>query len=175
MNLVTGAPRSGTAWITKVLQHHGLHVKHEKISAHGTVNWQSAPYADNYVRRVAIVRHPLLCVASLLTISDASRDYLARHTGIEYRATEEWYGDVWAAWYEKFIIGKMPIFQLEALVKGHAPLWSTLLAKLGSKHPVDEAFIKSLPPQNTRVHKPILHCPRKAYEVGVLLGYDYEL
>jgi hypothetical protein len=48
MLLITGHPRSGTAYMAKLFRANGYRIGHEKLGKDGTSNWQQAAKADFY-------------------------------------------------------------------------------------------------------------------------------
>lgn len=48
MILITGHPRSGTAYMAQLYQRNGYDIGHEKLGNDGTSNWQQAAPADFY-------------------------------------------------------------------------------------------------------------------------------
>lgn len=48
MILITGHPRSGTAYMAQLYQRNGYDIGHEVLGKDGTSNWQQAAFADFY-------------------------------------------------------------------------------------------------------------------------------
>ncbi len=98
MELVTGCPRSGTAYYSAYLCSMGLDMPHERTGADGSVSWMYAvrsPFVpwghrdecrDNFKfeRIVHLIRHPLQCIPSLTTMAVQSWDWIGAELGKRY-------------------------------------------------------------------------------------------
>lgn len=94
--LITGCGRSGTKYITRVLQKAGLDVEHEGYGKDGSVSfilafepdWYPCYHdEDNVIKEFDVVlhqvRHPLKVIKSFMTVaSDATWDYVYHHIPI---------------------------------------------------------------------------------------------
>jgi len=109
--LITGCGRSGTKYITKVLELSGLDVKHEGFGKDGSVSWPLAVNADEYpeyheevfkLPKFDVVlhqtRHPLKTIKSFMVVaSPSSWNFVYNHTPITEdmslldRAVRYWY------------------------------------------------------------------------------------
>ena len=66
--LISAAPRSGTRYITYVLQDLGIKMKHEEVDKDGLVSWQHitpSPFSVEPRMVMHIVREPLKTIASM--------------------------------------------------------------------------------------------------------------
>jgi hypothetical protein len=101
--LVTGCPRSGTAYTAGLLQAHGLDIPHERVGRDGTVSWMFAVDAPGIMghkgqRRgdyewkqvVHLVRHPVKCIASLTTIKPSSWVWIAKQCWPVAACDDKW-------------------------------------------------------------------------------------
>ena len=83
--LVTGCGRSGTLYMTNVLQAMGLNVGHETDGPDGTVDWHAAAWPEertaHYDVKLHLVRHPLDVFASLKDIKSTSWRYIESFAG----------------------------------------------------------------------------------------------
>lgn len=104
--LVTGHPRSGTTYMAKLLQAHGLKVGHEHMRSDGISSWmmaidtpEKAPFGDGSRLRdyefdtiIHVVRDPLKVLASSIqTESKASLEYRKAFASVpeDYNVYEE--------------------------------------------------------------------------------------
>lgn len=98
MILVTGCPRSGTVYYASWLRSLGYDFKHEGVGETGCVSWMFAVDDDAYpykheTRRsdhefdeiVHLVRNPIDCIASLITMGPKAWMFIDRHVGIDDR------------------------------------------------------------------------------------------
>lgn len=99
--LVTGCGRSGTAYMARVLQAHGLDIGHEQAGADGTVDWHAAAKLDEFTGCIVVhqVRHPLHVIASITTASPRSWRFIARHIRLTRNATRlQHAAEYWLYW-----------------------------------------------------------------------------
>jgi hypothetical protein len=79
--LVTGCGRSGTHFITSLMQAHGIRVNHECYGPDGTVNWRHAAVGRSkpgFENVFHIYRHPLRTINSFCTAGDGSWRFIGR-------------------------------------------------------------------------------------------------
>lgn len=81
MITIIGCPRSGTMFISKLFQEHGIDVGHEKMGKDGIAWWYLAVHRNLKGRIVHQVRHPLAVIGSMTTLLPASWDYIGVHVG----------------------------------------------------------------------------------------------
>ena len=162
MILVTGCCRSGTKYMSRVLRQAGLDIGHEWAGRDGAVAAEWAIKTDRYSTWYAgerpdfdvivhQVREPLATIGSVLTISEESWRFIARHTLVTLempileRAARYWVQ--WNQLVEKKAQFTYRIENLEAVW----PKFQELLS-VGSY----EAAISGIPTNtNTRSHKDI--------------------
>jgi hypothetical protein len=89
--LVTGCARSGTVYITKVMQQCGIDIHHEYIGKHGVCSWlmavddETAPYGPGsagirFQHVLHQVRDPIKTISSVYTTeNDKSWKYVIKH------------------------------------------------------------------------------------------------
>lgn len=131
--LVMASPRSGTRSVAELLRGSGLRVGHEKMLRDGTVSSLFAvddflypgahahdrPSKHRFDEVVQLVRHPLLCIASLASMN---RPHFWHWTQVHTKRSYEADGPLlyaahfWAIWNEK-IRAQMPqsVWKLELL------------------------------------------------------------
>lgn len=91
--LITGCGRSGTKYISTVLRHIGLDIRHEKMGRDGLSSWLFAVKTDqipwgpptshfSFNRVFHLVRHPLSAIPSIMTLRREAWEYIARHISI---------------------------------------------------------------------------------------------
>ncbi len=99
--LITGAPRSGTGYMAKLMQAFGYDIGHEVIRPHGISSWLWAadapivPYGTPRNRThagytIQVVRHPWLVISSLVSTSlpsPAIEEYVSRFSYLPYGST----------------------------------------------------------------------------------------
>jgi hypothetical protein len=151
MILVTGCPRSGTAYYAGYLRSRGLDVQHEKLGKDGTSDWRLAPRirVGGWSEIIHLVRHPLDCIASLMTIKEPSWKILCRGTGIEFDEASPVLGArIWLGWnalissYDKRIrIEDVPIINVARNERSHPSVsweqlgaWSIDVSGLATKY-----------------------------------------
>jgi hypothetical protein len=92
MLLITGHPRSGTAYIAKLFRANGYRIGHEKLGKDGTSNWQQAAKADFYEwgeriptkgniewsEIIYVMRNPIDLVNSVAFTEQASQEFRRR-------------------------------------------------------------------------------------------------
>lgn len=87
--LITGCGRSGTKYITHVLNNLGIYVQHEKRGRDGTVDWHQAKNLGKIEHRYDVilhqVRHPLKVISSCQTISNRSWNIIGKEIPIRDR------------------------------------------------------------------------------------------
>lgn len=103
--IITGAPRSGTKYVSQVLSQYDLKVSHEtwKNDLDVFVDWHEVPVCRRGFDYVHLVREPLRCISSMQTISIHSRDYFKRYcpSALPYRAdTLSFLCECWLCWTE---------------------------------------------------------------------------
>lgn len=89
--LITGCARSGTAYISQILQECGLKIGHEKTQKDGVSSWymcintKHVPWAVDSRRRLQFahifhqIRHPLKVISSVQTEGRPSWKYIIKH------------------------------------------------------------------------------------------------
>ena len=85
--LITGAPRSGTYFTTRLLFNLGLDIKHEKIDTHGTVSSVHLLSPSGFTKVAHQIRDPLKSISSLHKI-----DWLGQELWIESKNDENFSG-----------------------------------------------------------------------------------
>ncbi|MBI2891285.1 MAG: hypothetical protein HYY13_10940 [Nitrospirae bacterium] len=111
MLLVIGHPRSGTEYVSKVLQGLGLDVRHEEVGRDGIVSWVwavpnlFAPWAaaagvrpplERFDRIWHVVRHPLHVIASSMTEPEISWFMRACHVPEMIAARDKLEAGAWS-------------------------------------------------------------------------------
>lgn len=148
--LITGCGRSGTKYITFLLQRLDLDVGHEKLGRDGVASWYMAVDADSVPfgparREVTFeyvyhqVRHPLSVIASATTFKDVSWQFICAHQPIGLdeplllRCAKYWY--YWNLEAEKIAQSRYRVEDLHASIEA-------LCERLGRK--ADRARIESV-------------------------------
>ena len=72
--LITGAPRSGSYFTTRLLYNLGLDIKHEKTDTHGTVSSLHLINPTGFTKVVHQIREPLKTICSLHKIDWLSKE-----------------------------------------------------------------------------------------------------
>jgi len=85
--LITGAPRSGTYFTTRLLFNLGLDVRHEEIHTNGTVSSLHLLNPSGFTKVVHQIRDPLKSISSLHKI-----DWLAQELWLESMVNENFSG-----------------------------------------------------------------------------------
>jgi hypothetical protein len=85
--LITGAPRSGTYFTTRLLFNLGLDVRHEEIDTNGTVSSLHLLNPSGFTKVVHQIREPLKSISSLHKI-----DWLAQELWLESLTNENFSG-----------------------------------------------------------------------------------
>jgi hypothetical protein len=140
MVLVLSAPRSGSRYITKVLQRAGMQVAHENIGKDGAVN----PTYFSYVKAPVVlhqVRHPFKAIASLVGLHERGRERFAVMHGFhanEFK-TLEGAAFLWAR-HNRWCEGHDPCMRYR--VEDVDSAWTEIAGRLGMP---DEPFPKSVP------------------------------
>lgn len=128
MFLITGCGRSGTVYISKVLNQAGLDVGHEKLGRDGAVSplWLvsdrrypayhqqgSRPEFDIILHQV---RHPLGAIASLTTTAPKSWKWLLKHVPIDPRShVLQMSAEFWLHWNIKAEDAAVYTYRIENL------------------------------------------------------------
>lgn len=92
--LITGCGRSGTRYVSYLLDLLGLDVGHEKMGRDGTASWYMVvpshsppfgPASTEYMFRTVLhqVRHPLAVIPSTLSFKERSWDYICENLGLD--------------------------------------------------------------------------------------------
>ena len=85
--LITGAPRSGTYFTTRLLFNLGLDVRHEKLDTHGTVSSVHLLETSGFTKVAHQIREPLKAISSLHKI-----DWLAQELWLDQKSDENFTG-----------------------------------------------------------------------------------
>tara|TARA_R110000744_G_scaffold57792_3_gene121074 strand:+ start:10 stop:729 length:720 start_codon:yes stop_codon:yes gene_type:complete len=85
--LITGAPRSGTYFTTRLLYNLGLNIKHEKTDTHGTVSCLHLINPTGFTKIVHQVREPLKSICSLHKV-----DWLSKQLWLDQKDDENFSG-----------------------------------------------------------------------------------
>tara|TARA_R110001583_G_scaffold26876_4_gene96575 strand:- start:1228 stop:1947 length:720 start_codon:yes stop_codon:yes gene_type:complete len=85
--LITGAPRSGSYFTTRILFNLGLDIKHEKIDTNGTVSSVHLLNPSGFTKVAHQIRNPLKSISSLHKI-----DWLAQELWLESKNDENFSG-----------------------------------------------------------------------------------
>jgi len=136
--LVTGFPRSGTAFVSALLRASGFDAPHEAVGKDGAVSWLHAATgrvswageikAREFGPAVHLVRDPLKVIASATTLREESFEYIEKHLGapdgggLLRRIMHAWLG--WNALVEKQAAAR---FRVEEIGDN----WPGLLKALG--------------------------------------------
>lgn len=93
--LIVGCGRSGTSYICELLQKSGIHIKHEEEGIDGIVSWPMTtgdssipplgPTFEDYEFKNIFhqIRNPTKTIASSLTISESSWQYIKKYIPIK--------------------------------------------------------------------------------------------
>ena len=136
--LITGHGRSGTGYITKLLQSAGLDVGHEAIGfdgavswphiADGEISWIGRVDSSDFDRVIHQVRHPLKVISSAQTMRDESFEYMFRHIGHPGGGRGlRWYMWSWLYWNEVAEQFASWRYQVESISEA----WPGLCAEFG--------------------------------------------
>ncbi len=85
--LITGAPRSGTYFTTRILFNLGLDIKHEKKDVHGTVSSLHVVNPTGFTKIAHQIREPLKTICSLHKI-----DWLGKELWLDQKDDENFSG-----------------------------------------------------------------------------------
>ena len=85
--LITGAPRSGTYFTTRLLYNLGLDIRHEKPGTHGTVSSLQLVNPTGFTKVVHQIRDPLKTICSLHKI-----DWLDKQLWLDQKDDENFSG-----------------------------------------------------------------------------------
>ena len=85
--LITGAPRSGTYFTTRLLFNLGLDIRHENTDTHGTVSCLHLINPTGFTKIVHQIREPLKSVCSLHKV-----DWLAKELWLDQKDDEHFSG-----------------------------------------------------------------------------------
>lgn len=92
--IITGCPRSGTGYASKLFQYNGYDVGHERLGADGISSWEIAsgdansifgPSYTELVNKLGSfemyhqVRNPIECISSMTSISEKSFEYIKKY------------------------------------------------------------------------------------------------
>jgi hypothetical protein len=153
--VVVGCPRSGTGYISKVLQSVGLDVGHEVVGRDGTSDWRLTVGALNgYDPILHQVRHPLEVIPSLMTIMPHSWQFMEKHTSLGKRTGDPWFmhpARIWLAWNKKASAVASFTYRVEDI----ETITDRLLPKVLLREPTSEerTRARNVPSNvNSRVH-----------------------
>lgn len=145
--LITGFPRSGTMYCSKVFQALGLDVQHERPGADGTVSWLE-PTGERYDCRVMVTRNPLHVLSSATTLGKGVISNIFRVLDIAPKRQDFMYRlmlayNAWAKYCDDRCALRFQVEQMELV-------WPSLLSHLG----IPECpFPQDIDRQtNTRIH-----------------------
>lgn len=146
--LITGCGRSGTKFISTLLNNMGLDVPHEDLGTDGAASWTMAVDSEQtpwgpgrrglkFARVFHQVRHPLLVIPSLTTFTPPSWEFIEKHIACPasdppvLRAAKYWY--FWNIEAEKFAhwtyrVENLPSIFDEFCVKIGVPIRRDVLA-----------------------------------------------
>jgi len=136
MLLITGSGRSGTAYITRVLQRCGLDVKHEAVGKDGSVSGFYCFEAKSYPGKhktprpkfdviLHQVRDPLKTIASVTT--GRNRDWSQQFVDVEHDASPlRWACYYWLTWNREAERQALWTYRIEEL----STAWETLRSVL---------------------------------------------
>ena len=120
--LITGAPRSGTYFTTRLLFNLGLDIRHEKNDTHGTVSSLHLINPTGFTKVIHQIREPLKTICSLHKI-----DWLGKELWLDQKDDEN-YDIVIGRSAEMKIIDKQTGV---ILASGNIPYGSKLYVKNG--------------------------------------------
>lgn len=162
--LITGCARSGTAYISNILQQCGLRIGHEKTQKDGVSSWimcvntKHVPWAVDSRRRLQFthifhqVRHPLKVISSVQTEGRPSWKYIIKHVPeIKWEDSPLVKGaKYWYYWNLKAETQAEWTYRVEQLDE----VWDEFCSRLGKK--LDRSQLEQVPHNvNARSHQEV--------------------
>lgn len=118
MLAVVACPRSGTGYISKVLQSVGLDIGHEVVGRDGTSDWRlTVGELNSYDQVLHQIRHPLDVIPSLMTIMPHSWQFMEKYMP-HWKTGGPWFlhpARMWLGWNKRALAVSSFTYRVEDL------------------------------------------------------------